>query len=42
LITALLYIIGNVFFALLIREYESNNIVSSIDSITVEDELTMD
>ena len=42
LITALLYIIGNVFFALLIREHESNNIVSSIDSITVEDELTMD
>ena len=42
LITALLYIIGNVLFALLIREYESNNIVSSIDSITVEDELTMD
>ena len=42
LITALLYIIGNVLFALLIREYESNNIASSIDSITLEDKLTMD
>tara|TARA_X000001036_G_scaffold131485_1_gene124403 strand:+ start:18 stop:398 length:381 start_codon:yes stop_codon:yes gene_type:complete len=42
LITAGLYIIGNIFFALLIREYESNKIVSSVNSIPLEDELTMD
>ena len=42
LITAVLYIIGNILFALLIREYESNKGVSSINSIPIEDELTMD
>ena len=42
LITAGLYIIGNILFALLIREYESNKGVSSINSIPIEDELTMD
>jgi predicted MFS family arabinose efflux permease len=42
LITAGLYIVGNIFFALLIREYESNKRVSSINSIPLEDELTMD
>ena len=42
LITAGLYIIGNILFALLIREYESNKRVSSINSIPLEDELTMD
>ena len=42
LITAGLYIIGNILFALLIREYESNKRISSINSIPLEDELTMD
>jgi len=42
LITAGLYIVGNILFALLIREYESNKRVSSINSIPLEDELTMD
>ena len=42
LITAGLYIIGNILFALLIREYESNKRASSINSIPIEDELTMD
>ena len=42
LITAGLYVIGNILFALLIREYESNKRVSSINSIPLEDELTMD
>ena len=42
LITAGLYIIGNILFALLIREYESNKRASSINSIPFEDELTMD
>ena len=42
LITAGLYIIGNILFALLIREYESNKRASSINSIPLEDELTMD
>tara|TARA_B100001996_G_scaffold100983_1_gene75679 strand:- start:1217 stop:2461 length:1245 start_codon:yes stop_codon:yes gene_type:complete len=42
LITAGLYIVGNVFFALLIKEYESNKIVSSANSIPLKDEITMD
>ena len=42
LITAGLYIIGNILFALLIREYESNKRASFINSIPLEDELTMD
>ena len=42
LITAGLYVVGNILFALLIREYESNKRVSSINSIPLEDELTMD
>ena len=42
LITAGLYVVGNILFALLIREYESNKGVSSINSIPIEDELTMD
>jgi hypothetical protein len=42
LITSGLYIIGNILFALLIREYESNKRISSINSIPLEDELTMD
>ena len=42
LITAGLYIIGTILFALLIREYESNKRASSINSIPIEDELTMD
>ena len=42
LITAGLYIIGTILFALLIREYESNKRISSINSIPLEDELTMD
>ena len=42
LITAGLYIVGNIFFALLIKEYESNKIVSSANSIPLKDEVTMD
>ena len=42
LITAGLYIVGNILFALLIREYESNKRASFINSIPLEDELTMD
>ena len=42
LITAGLYIVGNIFFALLIKEYESNKIVSSANSIPLKDEITMD
>ena len=42
LITAGLYIIGNILFALLIREYESKKGVSSINSIPIDDDLTMD
>ncbi len=42
LITAGLYVVGNILFALLIREYESNKRASFINSIPLEDELTMD
>ena len=42
LITAGLYIIGNILFALLIREYEINKKVSSAKSIPLTDEITMD
>jgi len=42
LITAGLYIVGDILFSFLIREYESNKRVSSINSIPLEDELTMD
>jgi len=42
LITAGLYIIGNILFALLIREYEINKKVSSAKSFPLTDEITMD
>ena len=42
LITAGLYIIGNILFALLIREYETNNKASSAKAIPLIDEITMD
>ena len=42
LITAGLYIIGNILFALLIHEYEINKKVSSAKSFPLTDEITMD
>ena len=42
LITALLYLIGVVLFGFLIRDYENNKKINSVEILALTDELTMD
>jgi len=42
LITAVLYVIGVILFALLIREYEGNKKIKSVETLPLADDYTLD